>query len=190
MSQHRDMRYGMSLLFVAWSTFALASTDEVVLRAKSDDVVRALAEKNFAVLAAHMGAKKLRFAPYVNLGQSDRSLSKAQVTSFFTDTGQHIWGTQDGSGNPISLTNSAYYAQFLYNKDFFSSTSVTYNARVATGNTPSNFASVYPGRALYEYYLPPTNPGDLDWYALDVIWQKDASGYWKLVAIAHDQWTI
>ena len=170
---------------------AYCLTDEQILRIKSDDVVLALKEKNFGVLSAHMNpGGRLRFAPYVHLGPSDRRLSPNQVSQFFSTLGTRNWGSEDGTGDPILLTHTGYYNRYIWNKDFTSAPTVTYNARVASGNTPSNFASVYPGRGFFEYYFPPTNPGDLDWSALDIIWQKDALGTWKLVAIAHDQWTI
>lgn len=176
---------------LAASTFAVAMTDEQILRIKSDDVVLAIKEKNFSVLAAHMKVGgKLRFAPYVHLEPTDRRLTTTQVNSFFTTAGIKNWGSEDGTGDPILLTHNQYYNKYIFPADFTTAPSVTYNARVASGNTRSNFATVYPGRAFYEYYFPPTNPGDLDWRAIDLIWQKDAAGLWKLVAVVHDQWTI
>lgn len=185
------MRNLVLLAGLMLTTLAVAMTDEQILRVKSDDIVLAIKEKNFAVLAAHMKAGgKLRFAPYVHLGSTDRRLGSTLVTSFFTTVGVKNWGSEDGTGDPILLTTNQYYNKYIFPADFTTAPSVTYNARVASGNTPSNFASIYPGRAFYEYYFPPTNPGDLDWRALDIIWQKDATGLWKLVAVVHDQWTI
>lgn len=167
-----------------------AQTDEQLLRAKTQDVVLAIKEKNFAVLAAHMKPNgRLRFAPYVYLTGSDRMLTKSQVAGFFGSSTVRNWGSEDGTGDPILLTNSAYFNRYVYNRDFFMAPTVTFNARAATGNTPSNFATVYPGRMFFEHYSPAANPGDLDWYALNVIWQKDGLGIWRLVALAHDQWT-
>lgn len=183
------MRTFVALVAFSIAVPSFAFFEEAIVRAKSHDVVLALKEKNFAVLAAHMGPKKLRFAPYVYLNSSNRMFSKSQVTNFFSTSGTLNWGDADGTGDPILMTRSQYANRFIYARDFFTSATVSYNVRTATGNTPSNFATVYPGRAFVEYYVPATNPGDLDWRAIDIIWQKDASGIWRLVAIANDEWT-
>lgn len=185
------MKATILLLASSFSCLACALTDEQILRIKSDDVVLALKEKNFGVLAGHMkSGGKLRFSPYVHLDASDRRLTASQVTSFFSTAGLKNWGTQDGSGNPILLTTTQYYNRYLFRGDYTAATSVTYNARMASGNLMSNFATIYPGRAFYEYYIPASTQGGMDWKALDVIWQKDAAGIWRLVALVNDEWTI
>ena len=163
------------------------------VRTAADRVVNALAEKDAATLAAAAGSGGVRFSPYAYVDpQSDVVLSAEELKGFWTDTETRVWGTEDGTGEPIELTSSAYCDRFVYDRDFKNASSVSVNADKAQGNTVNNAAEIYPEGSRVEYYIEPTEedgqPG-LDWSALRLVFEMEA-GEWRLVGVIHDQWTI
>jgi hypothetical protein len=168
-----------------------ADTERAV-RSKAAAVLEALKNREFDRLAGFVHPKQgLRFAPYAFLSPSDRIVTRKRVAGLLADLKEYVWGTADGSGEPIRRDFARYYEQFVYSADFLSAPEVAYNRLIKTGNTPSNIVELYPGSGFMEYHFPGFDPRyqGMDWESLRLVFQKEKRE-WYLVAIVHDEWTI
>ncbi len=172
---------------------------EMIATPLANGVIQALQAKDMAMLDTYIDPSVgVRFSPYTNVKEKDLVFTPAQLTDAFTNSTVYIWGNFDGSCAPIQLTFSDYYARFVYNQDFASSTQIGYNQTFSSGNLIDNSRDFYPNAIIVEFYLPGTNPdyGGMDWQSLKLVFQQiapvgsNAAGQWVLVGIIHNQWTI
>lgn len=167
--------------------------------ADPQDIVRELADK--AVLALQSGnlqplasmvhpSNGLRFSPYSFVRNEDLFFISAELPSLMDNPNQYVWGSYDGSGEPINLTFADYFARFVYDVDFANAPQVSINERLGMGNTIDNSAEFYPGAMVVEYYFPGIDDQyqGMDWRSLRFVFQ-DYNGRWVLVGIIHDEWT-
>lgn len=182
------MRTALPILAALLSAVAHGASE---LRTKSDAVVLALKQNDYVVVSAYTHAtKKLRFTPYAYMSSSDRIFGRPAVAGLWASNTVRTWGSFDGTGDPITGTYRHYAAKFVVDQDFTAAPTVTENVRAKTGNSRSNWASVYPGRQFVEYHFPGTDTYEgMDWKTLTLVWVPTADGL-KLVAVVHDQWTI
>jgi hypothetical protein len=147
----------------------------------------------------------LRVFPYYSDGSaqwsSGRTLYKADVRDFFLEKRISTWGFQDGSGQPIQLTNADYYQKYIYNADFLKLGTESINSTLAKGSTPSldeDLNTLFKTQILagmkvqyVEYYIPGRDPKyeGMDWQSLALIFMR-IDNAWKLVSLMHNQWTI
>jgi hypothetical protein len=159
---------------------------------KADEVLELLKEKNAQELANYVHPEKgVLFSPYSFVDKDAVTFDIEKVEGFFEDAETYTWGTQDGSGEPIELTTSEYYSKFIYDSKYDQADEIEFDRKEARGNTVRNITEVFPDSHSVEYYVKGTEEnGNMDWKALNLVFEKDAEGEWKLVAIVHDQWTI
>ena len=180
----------MSQIFQAraWELSPQAAQRAVAERSRA--VVRALKNRDTITLSRYVDVKRgLRFSPYVFASKSDKVISVAQVRRLNRNQTRYLWGSYDGSGEPIRLTWKDYRKSFVYPRNFFTA-APSFNTFVRRGNLNNNLAQIYPRGVFVEYYLPGENPkyGGLDWRSLWLVWNRSGNA-WKLVAIADNQWT-
>ncbi|QNF28081.1 hypothetical protein [Metabacillus elymi] len=163
-----------------------------IIMEKADEVLKLLKEKNAKELANYVHFEKgVLFSPYSFVDKEAVTFDIEKVEGFFEDAETYTWGTQDGSGEPIKLTSSDYYSKFIYDSKYDQADEIEFDRKEARGNTIRNIAEVFPNSHSVEYYVKGTEEnGNMDWKALNLVFEKDAEGEWKLVAIVHDQWTI
>lgn len=157
---------------------------------RSRAVVRALKNRDMKTLSRYVDTKRgLRFSPYVFAAKSDKVFSVAQVRRLNRNQTRYLWGSYDGSGEPIRLAWNGYRKSFVYPRNFFT-VKPSFNTFVRRGNLNNNLAQIYPRGVFVEYYLPGENPkyGGLDWRSLWLVWNRSGND-WKLVGIASNQWT-
>ena len=155
----------------------------------------ALKQKEMKKLAgmAHPN-KGIRFSPYGHIDQDkDLTFLPAQLEKLAEDQTVYKWGAYDGSGEPIELKFSDYYARFIFDADFTEAKQKAYNTVIGKGNTLVNIAEVYPapGHEFSEYHFPGFDPKyeGMDWKSLRLVYEK-MDGQYYLVGVIHDQWTI
>jgi len=162
------------------------------VRARADEVVRALQARDVEALAALAHPRGVRFSPYpyVEIG-SDRVLSPSMLTSVPTDTRIHTWGSFDGSGEPIRKTAAQYFARFVWDANFARAKQVSIDKPISYGNTLDNSRAAYPRARIVEYYLPGSDPpsGGMDWRSLRLVFERENDRWW-LVGVIHGEWTI
>ncbi len=163
------------------------------VRRVAEEVMDLLARQDFAGLAAVVHpVKGLLFSPYAYVDPSEAVvLSPSEVAGLGGEGTVRVWGTYDGSGEPIESDFAGYYREFVYDGDFGGADQVAVDERLGLGNTVDNITEVFPGATTVEYHLPGENPdyGGMDWKSLRLVFEPWESE-WRLVAVVHDAWTI
>ena len=161
------------------------------LEDSADEVVQALAARDMESVAdfvhPHQG---LRFSPYTFVTEEHQVFMAEDFPGLLDSEEVYLWGQYDGSGEPIELTFSEYYEEFVYSSDFANAEEVAVNERLGQGNTINNIQEFYPESSFVEYHIPGTTEfGGMDWESLRLVFIQE-EGTWMLVGIVHDEWTI
>ena len=166
--------------------------------ARAAQIIMALKDRDLQELSslAHPD-EGVRFSPYTYVrtvpgahGGQDLVFSAAQIPGLWSDPTVYHWGTVEGSGQPIDLTFSGYYDQFIYDLDFARPDVVGFDQTIGRGSTINNIADVYPDAVSVEYHFEGFDPqvAGFDWKSLRLVLEK-TGGSWYLVGIVHDEWT-
>ncbi|MBV9957521.1 MAG: hypothetical protein JO360_03835 [Acidobacteria bacterium] len=196
------------LLLLSTNAFALAQvspTDDQVaegntissarakqlIAARARETILALKRRDMAQLAGIVHPTKgVRFTPYNYIDvKEDLVFRRAQVKGLMASRKRYLWGSYDGSGDPIRLTFRKYYEQFVYDWDFASDKDARYNVSARTNTNYDNAYEVYPNSIIVEYLNPGTVESGMDWSALRLVFEKQG-GTWYLVGVLHNEWTI
>lgn len=167
-------------------------TEEETVLERADEVISLVKAKDAKELTNHVHKEKgVLFSPYAHIEKDAVTLKKEELVEFFQSQEKRTWGTSDGSGEPIELTPSQYYSEFIYDADYYEADEVVLDPTKARGNLINNVKEIFPTAHIVEYFVEGTEEYDkMDWKALNLVLEKDSTGDWKLVAIVHDQWTI
>jgi hypothetical protein len=170
---------------------ARQSSQQVVLD-QAFIIIGALKDKDMSTLSQYVSPSMgLRFSPYAFVKDADQVFPAHQVARLLIDTSTYDWGAYSGSGQPISLTFSDYYAQFIYDEEFTDAPQVSLNFRVGVSTSIDNAAEYYAGGMVVEFHFPGFDPSlaGMDWRSLRLVFMAENNA-WYLVGIIHDQWTI
>lgn len=167
-------------------------TDEQAVKEKAETILTALKEQDGEELASHVHNEKgLLFSPYVYVETDAITLKQDQLRTLFEAEETYTWGYQHGSGKPIELTAREYIEEYGYDAAYESADEVVMNPTEPRGNAKRNVKEIFPDAEVVEYYVKGTEEnGNMDWKALNLVFEKNEAGEWKLVALVHDQWTI
>ena len=133
----------------------------------------------------------LRLSPYPYLAESNLSICPDELDRIMSSERVYTWGNYDGTGDPIQMTFTEYYQDFIYDSDYFQAPMVGLNVEISTGNSINNIPEVFPDGRMIEYYFPGFDPmfGGMDWRSLRLVFVK-VGEIWYLGAIIHGEWTI
>lgn len=156
-------------------------------------VIALLEDNDMVGLAAYVHPTLgVRFTPYsyVDL-TNDQVFTAVQIPNFLTDPTVYTWGSYDGSGDPMTLTPSAYFTDFVYDEDYINPHMIGNNTVIGTGNSINNLATAYPTASFVEFHFTGFDPqyGGIDWSSLRLVFEN-VGGNWLLIGIVHDGWTI
>jgi len=163
----------------------------------ANKIINYLENNMFTELSNYVHPQKgVRFSPYAYVREDDIVFTAEHLKSFhdkefWSNNIKYPWGNYDGSGEPIELTFSEYFYDFIYDKYYSRADYILYNQTIVLGNSINNAANFYNNPIIVEYYFEPINPkyGGMDWSALRLVFEK-FEGQWYLVGIIHDEWTI
>ncbi len=172
------------------SVRAVAAKDSV-LTELSKQVLSLFKNKRYAQLDSLIHPEEgVRFSPYAAISAGDKKFSRATFKKLVGANKAIIWGTYDGSGDPILLTPRDYFSKFVYDANFVAPERFDINNIIQTGNSINNLRSKYPNSDFTESHFPSTREnGDMDWKSIRLVF-KNKNGKYYLVGIVHDQWTI
>lgn len=157
----------------------------------ANDILADLQAKKFGDVAAYVSSTDgLTFCPYSGgcIDSGGVTFTKAQLPSFMKNSTDYLWGYQDGSGFEINLTPAEYYNAYLMNESY---TAKERYGQTIQPTTHEFIHQLYPEATIVEYYYPGTDQyGQMDWQSLNMVFEKNSSGDWKLIAIINDRWTI
>lgn len=157
------------------------------------EIMKLIEAADFKALSSYIHpAKGVRFTPYFYVDpEVDQVFSVAETAELMEDTQVINWGVFDGSGEPMELTFSDYYDQFIYDADFMNADMIGNNVALGEGNTIDNVAEAYPDGQFIEFHFPQIDPqfGGIDWRSLRLIFEE-TNNELHLVGIVHGEWTI
>ena len=161
------------------------------LEEAADQVIQALAVQDLESVAAFVHPQQgVRFSPYAYIHEEHQVFMAEDLAGLMPSEQVFIWGSYDGSGEPIDLTFEEYFEEFIYSSDFANADQVAVNERLGQGNTINNIEEFFPEASYVEYYIPGTEEyGGMDWESLRLVFLQE-DGVWMLVGIVHDEWTI
>lgn len=167
-------------------------TEEELVHEKADKVISLIKAKDAEELTNHVHQEKgVLFSPYAHIEKDAITVKKDEIVNTFQSKDKLTWGTRDGSGEPIELTPIEYFNEFINDANYAEADEVVLDPTEPRGNTIKNIDEVFPDAHVVEYYVKGTKENDnMDWKALNLVFEKDQTGEWKLVAVVHDQWTI
>lgn len=134
----------------------------------------------------------VRFSPYAYVETNmDVVFTATQISNAMTANTIHNWGSYDGSGDPISMTFTNYFNEFVYDEDYANPQLIGNNTIIGGGNTANNIATAYPTASYVDFHFNGFDPqfDGMDWSSLRLVFEQVA-GTWYLVGIIHGQWTI
>jgi len=167
-------------------------SEEQLVQEKADKVISLIKAKNAEELTNYVHQEKgVLFSPYAHIEKDAITIKKDELVNSFQSKDKQTWGTRDGSGEPIELTPLEYFNEFIYDANYAEADEVVLNPTEPRGNTIKNIQDFFPDAHVVEYYVKGTEENEnMDWKALNLVFEKDSTGEWKLVAVVHDQWTI
>ncbi|MCE7794075.1 hypothetical protein K8O68_16930 [Salipaludibacillus sp. CUR1] len=166
-------------------------TGDDELRDKADDVVIALENEDYQSLANYVHPEEgVRFSPYGHVDPEEHlTFSREEVQEFAEDEEEYEWGIQDGSGEPIILTPSEYYEDYVYIRDFSrEAEEILVNEIESRGHIEVNVEEVYPDGEFVSYYVSETDE-ELNWANMILSFAENNGG-WYLTGVTIDKWTI
>ncbi|MDR1117352.1 MAG: hypothetical protein LBL09_03790 [Oscillospiraceae bacterium] len=158
----------------------------------SVEVLSLLKERNFKELAKYIHPEKgVIFTPYSTvLPDSDQVFTADLIKGFQDDTNLYIWGTADGSGDPISMTPTQYFDRYVFDRNYVNAPVVGINTVMRQGNSLENVIEAFPGAEFVEFHYPGSDENSqFDWSSLKIVFEN-YNGSRKIIALIHSEWTI
>lgn len=189
--------FGVALLALAailyLSAHARVGQESLIDRAQS--ALSALEHANYTKLAeVSHNPTVVQFLPYIyELGEvRSVSFGKAELSDLMEQQTALVWGTYDGSGEPIKLTPREYHDTFVYDVDYATITvaklldgEAAHSAR-GLRSVVKHFAGS--SFVLYRYEGTPSAAYN-DWKALLLVFHK-FDDQWFLIGIGHGEKTV
>lgn len=155
-------------------------------------IVKSFARKDWDTLSSFVAPAGVRFTPYTHVDPlGDVTLSPSEIAAFGTDDAMRTWGTTEGSGEPIEMTNAEYLARYVWDHDYRTAPDVRWNTAQNHGSVIDNVQEIYPGASTVEYHFPGFDDqyGGMDWRSLRLVLAQDDDGNYVLYGVIHDEWT-
>jgi hypothetical protein len=173
-------------------TFTPEPAVPLTLEEAAEKVINALAEKDLAAVAEFVHPEQgVRFSPYTYIEESHQVFTAKELVNLPGSEDIYLWGTFDGTGDPIELTFDDYYQRFVYSADFANPEQMAVDEELGSSSMINNIADFYPGSSFVEYHFSGFEEeyDGMDWVSLRLVFIEE-DGTWFLVGIVHDQWTI
>ncbi|WP_342564635.1 hypothetical protein NST84_05555 [Paenibacillus sp. FSL R7-0345] len=157
-------------------------------------VMNALKNGNMETLSAWVSRDHgVRFSPYGYVDtENDLVFTQEEISGLMKDSEQRLWGSFQGSGEPINLTFAEYFERFVYDADFADDAQISLNTAENKGTMINNIKEVYPADKYdyVDYHISSIDPQyqGMDWRSLRLVFEKIGEDR-ILVGIVHDEWT-
>lgn len=161
------------------------------ITATGREVLALIKAQNYQDLVKYFANDGVLFSPYAYIAiGSSKKLSPDAFLDAISTNKTFIWGSFDGTGDPIKLTVKAYISKFVYSADFLNAEAVGLNQIIKQGNSTNNLKAIYPNHSFIDYHFSGFDQklNGMDWVSLRLVFEKQ-NGQYFIVAIIHDQWT-
>jgi len=155
-------------------------------------IILALKDADMETLQAFVHPQNgLLFSPYAHIDKEKAQTFPASELPTTNDDKKYVWGSFDGSGEPIELTFGDYYKKFVYDEDFVNAEKIGWDEILSSGNTEPNMKETFPGSYIVDYHFSGFDEQyeGMDWKSLILVLEQHEGG-WYLSGIVHSQWTI
>ncbi len=131
----------------------------------------------------------VRFSPYEYVESDHLVFSEATIPNLLADPTIYMWGTEDGTGDPIEKTAAEYFDRYVMRKEYLNPDQVVYNTIIPRGSLINNIEVFYPDAIFIEYHVEGTAQfGGLDWGSLFVVYELYQDD-WYVVGLVNGEWT-
>lgn len=164
----------------------------LTLEESAQRVIQALADRDMTTLAQTVHPDQgVRFSPYTYVREEHLVFMPGELPGLFDSDEVYSWGDYDGTGEPIELTFSQYYDEFVYSADFANPEQIGYDREIGMSSMINNIHDFYPEAEFVEYHFSGFDPqyAGMDWESLRLVFLQEGET-WYLVGIVHDEWTI
>jgi hypothetical protein len=168
--------------------------DSILLKL-TQNILLALKNKNYSAFTNYIHPQAgVRFSPYAfidTVGHIKFSKNKFIAEANKIDQDMMVWGSFDGTGDPIRMKLNNYLQRFVYDVDFVKPEKRSVNKFISGGNSLNNLDSVYKDCDFTESHFSGFEKKyeGQDWRTLRLVF-KERNGKFFLVGIVHDEWTI
>ncbi|HEY0736149.1 MAG TPA: hypothetical protein VGD69_14640 [Herpetosiphonaceae bacterium] len=163
---------------------------EQIIAPTAKQAIEALKNRDMVRIAGMAHPEKgMAFSAYGRVDDKSVVLKPEQLAGALADPTIRLWGSYDGTGDPIELTFAAYFERFVYSHDFAAAPEIGYNQ--ALGDIYNYADDFDPGSIFVEYHFPGFDPQyeGMDWQSLRLVFEQQDQT-WYLVGILHNQWMI
>lgn len=128
-------------------------------------------------------------SPFINI--DEKAYNKFTPNDFQYDKETYFWGMHPASGDSIRMSLSDYLQRYITSFDIMDK---RVEAHLFKGSFPThgtgttNVSKVFPSSKFVEFYLPPTEEGNLDWKSLIFVVNDNGNHHYSLSAIIDNQW--
>jgi hypothetical protein len=174
-------------------TLATLSSEEAetIIAEQATNVLAALKKRDTAALVKIVHPTLgVRFSsmPKVNL-QSDLVTKADILPGAMKDKKEYTWGIDPASNKPITLTFADYMKRYVYDAEYESIGTVSYNELPPTARPDENLYDYYRDAIVVKYHVTDPEPGRIgapEWRSLYLVFQQHEAA-WFLVGVVHDE---
>lgn len=164
--------------------------DPMVFEEMSTNILQALYDRDMATLASYVHSEKgVLFSPYYSVSESTVEFEQSEISTLLDDPTEYLWGYGEAN-TEIRLTPAAYFEKHMQVERFFEADRVLIDTQNEQIDPAGYLKSVFPGAKIVEYYDEGTAQySNLDWRSLNLVFEQDVAGEWKIVAIVNNLFT-
>lgn len=166
---------------------------ESAIESQAEKAIEALKNEDFETFTDSVHPEEgIRFSPYAYVDTEEHQhFSREQMHGLMEKEKAYLWGTYDGTGDPIRLSPLAYYDRFMYQKDFINAEEIRFDDDIEPrGNSLHNTEEIYPEAHFIEFYVSGSEEySHMDWGSLILAFEEH-NGEWYIVGYIQDEWTI
>ena len=133
------------------------------------------------------------FSPDATVALATNKCFRAdQIASFGTDQTVYFWGVNEGTGEPINLTASSYFSDYITACDYSGASIIGVNRIVKSGNALENMLELFPDVKFVDFHIPggeKDSAGDYGWTSLRLGFEEYEGKLW-LAVIINSRWTV
>ncbi|MDQ0353083.1 hypothetical protein J2R98_002944 [Alkalibacillus filiformis] len=165
---------------------------ETIVIEQSENIIEHLANEDYASVAEYVHEEQgLLFSPYVNVNEDDLIFTAEEVANFETDETVYVWGTEDGSGYDIELTPMEYHEEYVYQHDYTNPDERLVDEFEDRSMMENNIQEYFPEAHVVEYHVEGSDEYEgMDYGSINLVYEENDAGEWKLVAIVNEEWVI
>ena len=164
--------------------------DPVLLEQQATEILQAIHDRDMDLLSSHVHTEKgLLFSPYFSVMDNTVRFEKNELPSLLESEATYLWGYGEAN-TEIKLTPTDYFDNHLQVERFFTQIEVFVDRQNQQVDPSYYLKTEFPDSKIVEFYHAGTEQySGLDWRSINLVFEQDANGVWRLVAIINNLFT-